>query len=51
MAPLGKIAAHRRRESDMVSDALQFDNIRGLNETAWAAELRMLDGIDPSFRD
>ena len=31
--------------------ARQFDNIRGLNETAWAAELRMLDGIDPSFRD
>ena len=31
--------------------ALQFDNIRGLNETAWAAELRMLDGTDSSFRD
>ena len=31
--------------------ACQFDNIGGLNETAWAAELRMLDCIDPSFRD
>ena len=44
-------AATKIRVRDMVSDALQFDNIRGLNETAWAAELRMLDGIDPSFRD
>ena len=31
--------------------ACQFDNIGGLNENAWAAELRMLDCIDPSFRD
>ena len=31
--------------------ARQFDKISGLNETAWAAELRMLDGIEPSFRD
>jgi ribulose-5-phosphate 4-epimerase/fuculose-1-phosphate aldolase len=31
--------------------ALQFDNQTNLNETAWAAELRMLDIISPGFRD
>ena len=31
--------------------ARQFDNIKPLNDTAWAAELRMLDGIDPSYRE
>lgn len=31
--------------------ARQFDDIKPLNDTAWAAELRMLDGIDPSYRE
>ena len=30
--------------------ALQFDNRTNPNEVAWAAELRMLDSINPGFR-
>lgn len=30
--------------------ALQFDKLTDLSEAAWAAELRMLDAINPNFR-